>query len=155
MKRILFWATAVIMIALSITVTSCSDADEGETWNEWELRNTINGPERRIWTIETSNGEWMDVYEAKLIYFSVKFSASDHNFTSTKWNFDNNGNCDEATKEVYTSDDKTAYTIKDNVVECTVDGKPYFRMTVIKVTSFIECKLYFYKENRTYHVMLG
>lgn len=155
MKKSLFLLTIAIMAITGFTVSSCADADEGESQSEWELRNTINGPEKRIYTIKDANGNWTDVYEAKIIYFSVKFSASNHNFTSKKAVFNEDGNLDEETQEVYTPSDNTAYTIKDNVIECTVDGKPYFRMTVKNVTNFIECELYFYNEDKAYEVTLG
>ena len=143
-----------MMTAFSLTTTSCADADEGENWEEWILRNTINGPERRIHQVEIEKDKWVDAMEANIIYFEVKFSASNHNFRSTKWYYMAEGEADPATIDQYTTDNNTAYTIKDNVVECTVDGKPYFQMKVLESGYFMDCEIYFYKEQRKFHVKM-
>ena len=139
---------------ISTGLAGCSDAEEGEKWGEWEIRNAISGAEKRILTIENEKGEWVDAIGEGIIYFSVKFSASPHTFASEKFYY-KDGEADETTREKYSAENNTAYTIKDKVVECTVDGKPYFRMTVIKVGYNIECQIYFYEEDRTFHAALG
>lgn len=154
MRKTLFIIVAAMMAAINLTAVSCADADEGETWDEWILRNTINGPERQIQQVETEKGKWVDAIEANIIYFAVKFSASNHNFRSTKWYYTADGETDPATKEQYTADDNTAFSIKDNVVECTVDGQPYFQMKVLETGYYMDCELYFYKEKRKFHVKM-
>ena len=139
---------------ISTGLAGCSDAEEGEKWGEWEIRNAISGAEKRILTIENEKGEWVDAIGEGIIYFSVKFSASPHTFASEKFYY-KDGEADETTRENYSAENNTAYSVKDKVVECTVDGKPYFRMTVIKVGYNIECQIYFYKEDRTFHAALG
>lgn len=85
----------------------------------------------------------------------MKFSASNHNFKSVRFYY-KNGEADETTREEYSSSDNTAYTIKDaSIIEATVDGKPYFRITLKeKVTSTMHCDLYFYNNNKTYEVKM-
>ena len=64
-------------------------------------------------------------------------------------------NAEKAQRAKYPSDN-TAYTIKNaSIIEATVDGKPYFRITLKeKVTSTMHCDLYFYNNNKTYEVKM-
>lgn len=144
---------SVITFGAALTLTSCDDADEGESKADWELRNTINGPAWRVYSVN-QNGSWTGDLDTPF-WFEVKFSASHHDFKSTKFYYVN-GESDESTREEYSSANKTAYTIKNaQIIEATVDGKPYFRITLKeKVTSQMHCDLYFYKEAKTYEVKM-
>ena len=145
---------SVITFGAAMTLTSCDDADDGESKGDWELRNTINGPAWRVFDVKV-NDTWTGD-ENIPFWFEVKFSASNHDFSSTKFYYVD-GESDESTREQYTSANKTAYTIKDaQVIEATVDGNPYFRITLKeKVTSQMHCDLYFYKEKKTYEVRMS
>ena len=145
---------SVITFGAAMTLTSCDDADDGENKGDWELRNTINGPAWRVFDVKV-NDTWTGD-ENIPFWFEVKFSASKHNFSSKLFYY-KDGEADESTREEYTSANNTAYTIKNaQIIEGTVGGKPYFRMTLkAKVTSELHCDLYFYNSNKTYEVKMS
>ena len=161
------WALLLACI-VSMGMTSCADAEDGESWGDWEFRNAINCGKLTEWSlnkVKEANGEWGDPYRADVPLFRVQFFASDHNFHSTKgswiWVKDNEGNgewrADEAAMEEYKPADNTAFTVdsKTLTIEATVDGAKYFRIVLDKQpTSVMEGKLHFYKENKTYEVQL-
>ena len=145
---------SVITFGAAMTLTSCDDADDGESKGDWELRNTINGPAWRVFDVKV-NDTWTGDGNIPF-WFEVKFSASKHNFSSKLFYY-KDGEADESTREEYTSANNTAYTIKNaQIIEGTVGGKPYFRMTLkAKVTSELHCDLYFYNSNKTYEVKMS
>lgn len=155
MKRILLMVAVAMMTAISMSVVSCADAEEGESSADWKLRNAINGFGWHVAQIKDSNGNWVSWEEASILYFYVKFSASKHNFKSEKFYYVD-GEADETSREEYKESDNTAYTIQDaKIIEGTVDGEPYFRITLHKeVSSSMECSLYFYNEEKTYEVLM-
>lgn len=138
-----------------MAMTACADRDDGESNADYELRNTINGPAWHVNSVKKSDGTWTTDADPSEFYFEVKFSASNHNFKSERFYY-KNGESDESTREEYSSADNTAYTIKNaTVIEGTVDGQPYFRITLKeKVTSTMHCDLYFYNNNKSYEVMM-
>lgn len=158
MKQTLkLWMLAAILTICGATtvLTSCADADEGESKADYELRNTINGPAWRVYSVMKNDGTWSTDEDPAEFWFEVKFSASNHNFKSVRFYY-KNGEADETTREEYSSSDNTAYTIKDaSIIEATVDGKPYFRITLKeKVTSTMHCDIYFYNNNKTYELKM-
>lgn len=155
MKKVLMMVAFAIMSAMSLSLTSCDEREEGESSDDWVLRNTINGPSWHVYMIKDGNGNWVRWEDAATLYFNVKFSASKHNFKSEKYYY-KNGEWDESTREQYSDSNNTLYAIKDaKIIEGTVDGKPYFRITLHKeVSSTMECSLYFYKENKTFEVRM-
>ena len=72
---------SVITFGAAMTLTSCDDADDGESKGDWELRNTINGPQWYVITVKNTGGTWTGEGELPF-WFEVKFSASKHNFSS-------------------------------------------------------------------------
>ena len=74
---------SVITFGAAMTLTSCDDADDGENKGDWELRNTINGPAWRVFDVKV-NDTWTGD-ENIPFWFEVKFSASNHDFSSTKF----------------------------------------------------------------------
>ena len=121
-KKIWMLAAILTICGATTVLTSCADADEGESKADYELRNTINGPAWRVHSVMKNDGTWSTGEDPAEFWFEVKFSAS----------------------------------IKDaSIIEATVDGKPYFRITLKeKVTSTMHCDLYFYNNNKTYEVKM-
>lgn len=150
MKKLhLIWMLLFACI-MSLGMSACAGADEGESWEDWILRNTINGPAWRVYQIK-ENKQWVDCDK---FWFEIKFSASHHNFKSTKFYYVD-GVADESTREEYDGSDDTAYQISGKIIEGTVGGSKYFRMELTeKVTEKLVCKLHFYKENKTYEVVM-
>ena len=155
MRKILFAIAVVIVAVMSAGLVSCADAEKGESWSDWELRNSINGFGWHVDMLKDANGNWVRWENSVTLYFEVKFSASNHNFSSRKFYYNKEGVSDEATREEYSSD-KTAYTIKEaKIIEGTVNGEPYFRITLNKKpSSSMEGSLYFYREDKTYEVIM-
>ena len=155
MRKLLFMAAAAIAVVMSAWMVSCADAKEGESKADWELRNSISGLGWHVDMLKDANGNWVRWENSLTLYFEVKFSASNQNFSSRKFYYNKDGDSDEATKEEYSSSN-TAYTIKDaKIIEGTVNGEPYFRITLNKKpASSMECSLYFYRENKTYEVIM-
>lgn len=165
MKKKLFMAiTALLLVCGIATVTtSCDDKDDNESNSEWQLRNSINGVG---WSTKSVmvNGNWITdsepAFYSNALNFDIKFSASNRNFKCWKYYYKKGANegeyeADEAYRETYTYSDGTAYTIKGNVVEGTVNGDPYFKMEVLeKPASSLHCKITFYKENRTFEISM-
>jgi hypothetical protein len=154
MKKILYKVAVAIVAVVSVAMASCANAEEGESWDDWKIRNTINGFGWHVDMLKDANGNWVRWENSLTLYFEVKFSASNHNFSSRKFYY-KDGVSDETTKEEYSSSN-TAYTIKDaKIIEGTVNGEPYFRITLNKKPdSSMEGILYFYRENKTYEVIM-
>ena len=75
MKKILTWMIAAILTCGATTVlTSCADADEGESKADYELRNTINGLAWRVYTLKKNDGTWTTDEDPAEFWFEVKFS---------------------------------------------------------------------------------
>lgn len=155
MKKIMYLFAAAVVAVVTVGMASCANADEGESWSDWGLRNTINGFPWHVDMLKDANGNWVRWEYSVTLYFEVKFSASNHNFSSRKFYY-KDGVSDETTKEEYSSSDNTAFTIKDaKIIEGTVNGEPYFRFTLNKKpTSSMEGTLYFYRENKTFEVIM-
>lgn len=159
----------VLLLAcfVGLGVNSCADAEEGESWGDWEFRNAINCAKWSEWhiiQIKDENGNWLNDYlgENTILHFGVQFFANDHNFHSTKayWMHDEKEGWiwDEFTKEEYKPADNTAFTIdsKNLIIEGTVGGEKYFRIKLNKkVDGTMEGTLYFYKENKTFEVIMS
>ncbi len=165
MKRLMNSAWALLLACvLGLALTACVEAEEGETWDEWEFRNAINCGKYTAWSIyKIKDGDkWLEDYENNILQFSVQFFSKDHNFHSSKahWMQDAEGSwiADESTREEFLPADETAFTLdtKHLVIEGTVGGEKYFRINLNKKVAdgFMEGKLHFYKENKTYEVIM-
>lgn len=165
MKKILMMAAIALMTALSMSVTSCADAEEGESWGDWDFRNYINCTKYTEWSlykVMDAKGNWVEPENVAFPKFNVQFFASDHNFHSTKatWIEDDVLGLvvDESSIEEYTPSDNTAFTVdsKKLTIEGTVGGTKYFSIVLDEKpgSSFMKGKLHFYKENKTYNVQL-
>ena len=156
MKKTKSILLAAMMAVIGVGLAGCAAPNEGETSDDWMLRNTINGPGWHVEHFKRSDGTWAPWYDYNLFYFWVKFSASKHNFQSEKFYYDDEHKADESTREKYDDSDNTGYTIRDaSIVEATVNGEPYFRITLLKeVGSTMECTLYFYRERRSFDVRM-
>ena len=137
-----------MMTAMSVSLMGCSDAEEGEDWATWEMRNMLGSR----WSIDRVmvDGEWT----FGVLWMEMLLKAEGRTF--------------EATRFFYKDDEKDAgtevkksgtFTIdqKHNIVEATdSDGNKFFRMVLKdKVTSSIHCDITFYDINKTYEVIFA
>jgi len=167
MKNLMMSAWALLLACMvSMGMTSCVEAEDGESWGDWEFRDAINCGKFTEWSlykVKDANGEWGEPYRADVPIFRVQFFSSNHNFHSTKGTWiwvESEGGwiADESTMEEYKPADNTAFTVdsKTKTIEATVDGVKYFRIVLDKEpTSLMEGKLHFYKENKTFEVILS
>jgi hypothetical protein len=129
-------------------MTSCSDAEDGEDWSSWEMRNMLDSK----WSIDRVmvNGEWT----YGVFSMNMKLKAEGRTFEATRF-FYKDDEKDDATEVKKTG----TFTIdeKNNVVEATdSDGNKFFRMVLKeKVTSSIHCDITFYDINKTYEVLFS
>ena len=162
----LSWAL-LLACFVGLGMASCADPEEGESWGDWEFRNDINCAKFSEWSIEQVkiDGEWVDAAREDVPFFAVQFFAKTHDFNSRKWSWawqeiggDWGWVRDDATLEEYKQADNTAFTVdsKTLTIEGTVDGEKYFRIVLDKKieSPFMQGKLYFYKEDKTYEVLL-
>ncbi len=168
MKNLMMSAWALLLACVvSVGVTSCADAEEGESWGDWEFRNDINCTKFTEWSVNQVkiDGKWVDPAREDVPFFSVQFFAKDHNFHSKKWSWtwkeiggEGGWVSDDATIEEYKPANNTAFTVdsKTLTIEGTVAGEKYFRIVLDKKIegSCMQDKLHFYKENKTYDVMM-
>lgn len=148
MKKTIVMAAVALMTAMSMSMVSCSDAEEGEDWATWEMRNMLDSR----WCIDRImvDGEWT----FGVFWMDMKLKAEGRTFEATRF-FYKNEEKDESTEVKKTG----TFTIdqKNNIVEATdSEGKKFFRMVLKdKVTSSIHCDITFYDINKTYEVLFG
>ena len=165
MKSLIRLSCAMLLACvIGVCMSGCAEAEEGESWGDWEFRNAISNTKWTEWhiiKIKDENGNWINQDENTILYFGIQFFVNDHNFHSTKFNWKNDGEgwiSDDATLEEYKPADNTAFTIDSNnlVIEGTVGGEKYFRINLNKkVDGNMEGKLYLYRENKTYEVVMS
>ena len=140
--------TVAMMTAMSVSIMSCSDAEEGEDWETWEMRNMLDSR----WSIDRImvDGEWT----FGVFWMDMKLKAEGRTFEATRFFYKDNEK-DDATEVKKTG----TFTIdqKNNIVEATdSEGKKFFRMVLKeKVTSSIHCDITFYDINETYEVIFN
>ena len=162
----LSWAL-LLACFVGLVMNSCVDAEDGESWGDWEFRNVINCSKYTEWSMEKVkiDGEWVDAAREDVPYFAVQFFAKDHNFHSQKWSWtwkeiggEGGLVSDDATTEEYKPADNTAFTVdsKTLTIEGTVAGEKYFRFVLDEKIDgpYMQGKLYFYKEDKTYEVLM-
>lgn len=148
MRKILLMVAAAMMAAMSMSMTSCSDAEDGEDWATWEMRNMLDSR----WSIDRvmADGEWT----FGVFSMDMRLKAEGRTFEATRF-FYKNDEKDDATEVRKTG----TYTIdqKNNIVEATdSDGKKFFRLSDIEFgTGSMMCTLHFYDLNKTYEVMFA
>ncbi|MBO6216472.1 MAG: hypothetical protein J6N73_02335 [Prevotella sp.] len=49
---------SVITFGAAMALCSCDSKDDGESSADWELRNTINGPQWYVITVKNTGGTW-------------------------------------------------------------------------------------------------
>ena len=165
-KTIRLSLSLLLACIVGLSLNSCVDAEEGESWDDYEFRNAINCGKLTSWhiiLIKDENGKWLNDYQGEntIVSFDVQFFSKDHNFHSTKfyWTQNEKGEWigDDATREEYKPADNTAFTLdsKALTIEGTVGGEKYFRISLDKkVDGAMEGKLHFYRENKTFEVKM-
>jgi len=148
---------SIIMMLLAallpVSFVSCADAEEGEDWDTWIMRNMLDSN----WALDCVkvNGEYKTMGEPGFdFYFVVKLRAEGRTFTARRF-FYKDYIKDDATEVnksgIFTIDEK------NKSIEATdADGNKFFRMSGIEFeTGSMNATLTFYDLNTTYEVVLA
>lgn len=139
---------------LPLSFVSCADAEEGEDWDTWIMRNMLNSG----WTLDRVkvDGEYKETHEAGVhMYYDIKLRSNGRTFTAKRFFYGPDGIEDEST-EINKSGTFTADG-KNKVIEATdSEGNKFFRLTNIDFMSgYMVATLYFYDLDKSYDAMLG
>ena len=152
MKKSILWMFLLAAV-LTLGVVSCSDAEEGEDWNTWVMRNMLNSN----WNLDAVkvDGQYKRMGEAGFdFYFSTKLRADGRKFEAERFFYDKTGSADESTRikksGIFTIDEK------NKTIEATdSEGNKFFRLAGIEFeTGSMKATITFYDLNKTYDVLL-
>lgn len=157
------WMLLLLSGIFCLGMTSCADKEEGESNDDWNIRNALSTGIGSWHTGEVKiDGVW---YEDPLnsltnpspLYFTVHFSASKKTFESRKFFYKDGGEdigfiADESTMQSY----KGTYTLENRVLVATLDGgTKYFTMSIYEVpSSVLHADVTFHDVNKTYEMKL-
>ncbi len=150
MRKELAFLMMMLAVVLPASFVSCSDAEDGEDWDAWVMRNMLDSK----WSLDRVkvNGEYVDKYETDWdLWFDMNLKASGRTFTAHR-SVGRDGDATEVNKSgTYTVDGK------NKAIEATdSDGNKFFRLSNIEFgTGSMTCTLFFYDLNRTCEVMFA
>ncbi len=150
MRKELAFLMMMLAVVLPASFVSCSDAEDGEDWDAWVMRNMLDSK----WSLDRVkvNGEYVDKYETDWdLWFDMNLKASGRTFTAHR-SVGRDGDATEVNKSgTYTVDGK------NKAIEATdSDGNKFFRLSNIEFgTGNMTCTLFFYDLNRTCEVMFA
>ena len=73
------WAL-LFACAVGIGLTACADAEDGESWGDWEFRNAISNGKYTSWSIfqiKDENGNWVEQDANTILYFDIQFFVNE------------------------------------------------------------------------------
>ena len=150
MRKELAFLMMMLAVVLPASFMSWSDAEDGEDWDAWVMRNMLDSK----WSLDRVkvNGEYVDKYETDWdLWFDMNLKASGRTFTAHR-SVGRDGDATEVNKSgTYTVDGK------NKAIEATdSDGNKFFRLSNIEFgTGSMTCTLFFYDLNRTCEVMFA
>lgn len=150
MRKELAFLMMMLAVVLPASFVSCSDAEDGEDWDAWVMRNMLDSK----WSLDRVkvNSEYVDKYETDWdLWFDMNLKASGRTFTAHR-SVGRDGDATEVNKSgTYTVDGK------NKAIEATdSDGNKFFRLSNIESgTGSMTCTLFFYDLNRTCEVMFA
>lgn len=155
MKKILMMVTVAMMTAMSLSFVFCSDAEEGEDWATWIMRNQLNSN----WSLDfvKVNGEYRRLGDEGFdFYLTLKLTAEGRQFNAERFFYNNaEGIADESTRikksGTYTIDEpnKTIELVDS-------EGNKFMRLSNIEFgTGSMTATVLFYDLNKTYDIGLN
>jgi hypothetical protein len=143
----------LLVVLLPASFVSCDDAEDGEDWDTWVMRNMLDSK----WSLESVkvDGVFRSMGEEGFdFYYDMDLKASGRTFKAHRFFYKDNVK-DEST-EVNKSG---TYTIdeKNKTIEATdTDGNKFFRLSDIEFsTGSMSATITFYDLNQTYEVTLA
>lgn len=154
MKKVLLMVVVAMMTAMSMSLMSCSDAEDGEEWGAWVMRNQLNSN----WDLDyvMVNGEYRRLGDDGFdFYLKMKLSADGRKFKAERFFYDKaKSEADESTRISKTG----TYTIDEpnKTIELTdSEGNKFMRLSNIKFgTGSMSATVLFYDLNQTYDIGL-
>lgn len=152
MKKSLLWMFFMAAV-LTMGLVSCADAEEGESWDTWVMRNQLNSN----WSLESVkvNGEWRTMGEAGFeFYLTLNLRAEGRTFEAERFYY-KDGRADESTmvKKAGT------YIIDEpnKTIELTdSEGNKFIRLSNIQFGSgSMSATVLFYDLNKAYDISLA
>ena len=152
MKKVLLMAIVAMVAAMSMNFVSCSDAEDGESWDAWVMRNQLNSN----WSLDfiKVNGEYRRLGDDGFdFYLTLKLKADGRKFEAERFFYNKEeGIVDESTKVNKTG----TYTIdaSSKTIELVdSDGNKFMRLSNIEFgTGSMTATALFYDLNKTYEI---
>ena len=137
---------------LTISVVSCSDAEDGEDWSTWVMRNQLNSN----WSLDfvKINGEYRRLGDDGFdFYLTLKLTADGRKFEADRFFYNKEeGRGDESTRVQKTG----TYTIDEpnkSIELIDSEGNKFMRLSNIEFgTGSMTATVLFYDLNKTYEV---
>ena len=144
-----------MMTAMSMSLTSCSDAEDGEDWSTWIMRNQLNSK----WSLDyiMVNGEYQRLGDDGFdFYLTMKLSADGRKFNAERFFYNKvEGIADESTRIQKTG----TYTIDEpnkTIELIDSEGNKFLRLSNINFgTGSMSATVLFYDLNKTYNIGLN
>lgn len=150
--KIMIFLMAAVM---AMGVVSCSDAEDGESWDAWVMRNQLNSN----WSLDfiKVNGDYRRLGDEGFnFYLTLKLKADGRKFEAERFFYNMaEGIVDESTKVNKTG----TYTIdaSSKTIELIdSDGNKFMRLSNIEFgTGSMTATVLFYDLNQTYEIGLN
>ena len=151
MKMMMFLMAAV----LTMGVVSCSDAEDGEGWDAWVMRNQLNS----IWSLDfvRVNGEYRRLGDEGFdFYLTLKLKADGRKFEAERFFYNMaEGIADESTK-VNKSGTYTIDASSKTIELIDSEGNKFMHLSNIEFgTGSMTATVLFYDLNKTYEIGLN
>ena len=154
MKKITFLMFLMAAV-LTMGVVSCSDAEDGESWDAWVLRNQLNSN----WSLDfvKVNGDYRRLGDEGFdFYLTLKLTADGRKFEAERFFYNMaEGTVDESTK-VNKSGTYTIDASNKTIELIDSDGNKFMRLSNIEFgTGSMTATALFYDLNKTYEIGLN
>ena len=151
MKKIVFYFFLMAAV-LTMGVVSCSDAEDGESWDTWVMRNQLNSN----WSLDfvKVNGDYRRLGDEGFdFYLTLKLTADGRKFEAERFFYNiAEGIADESTRVLKTG----TYTIDapNKTIELIdIEGNKFMRLANIEFgTGSMTATILFYDLNKTYDI---
>lgn len=150
MKKILFWMFLMATV-LTMGLSSCADAEDGESWDTWVMRNQLNSN----WSLGyvKVNGDYRRMGEEGFdFYLTLNLTADGRKFEAERFYY-KDGIADESTRVKKTG----TYIIDEpnKTIELTDSEGKFMRLSNIQFeTGSMSATVLFYDLNKTYDIGL-
>lgn len=152
MKKSLFWMF-LISAVLTMGLVSCSDAEDGESWDTWVMRNQLNSN----WSLDyvKVNGVNKQMGETGFeFYLTLNLYADGRKFEAERFYY-KDGVADQSTAVKKTG----TYVINESTktIELTdSEGNKFLRLSNIQFgAGSMSATVFFYDLNKTYEIGLN